>query len=389
MSVSDHHPDSLHRATTVHLPGALVFRPLDASATSGSLTTGALSRMVSGQLTEARGRSGLKRRGEDVDVSAVLHRRTRRLLALSTIATVTILSSLLPFASASAATATRSYTFKRTSSPPGTEVRDSRRVVIAVYTDGARTVRVRGQQRTFSEPSTTTASVTTTWWMRVLPAPFDGNVDVAWLESALADSSLDLLAMAMQYTPDAPNVNDGNGQQIAGDAHYGPLLADGSRQEGSDFNDYLGLAWTYGTTVDQPEPEQLASLDCSGFVRMVAGYRLGIPLSLGRSEATLPRRAAQMEAAAPGVVLIPNRGTQATSFERLSPGDLVFFDASTDDGTTIDHVGIYLGPDSGGRHRFVSSRKRADGPTFGDVGGASLLDGSGLYARSFRSARRL
>jgi hypothetical protein len=34
-------------------------------------------------------------------------------------------------------------------------------------------------------------------------------------------------------------------------------------------------------------------------------------------------------------------------------------------------------------------RKGANGPTLGDVRGASLLDGPGLYARSFRSARRL
>lgn len=315
--------------------------------------------------------------------------RIRALFVLSTLATLTIMPPVPHAASAGAARTSGAYTFARTSSPPGTEVRDSRRVVIAVYTDGARTVRIRGPQRTFSEPSTTTATVTTAWSIRVLPAPFNGKVDVSWLQAALADPSPDLLAVAMQYGPGAPVVTDATGKQIAGDAHYGPLLADGSRQEGSDFNDYMGIAWTYGTTVDQPEPAQLGSLDCSGFVRMVAGYRLGIPLSLGPAEGSLPRRAAQMEASAPGVTLIPNKGAQVTTFERLGPGDLVFFDASTDDGTAIDHVGIYLGADSGGRHRFLSSRKRADGPTLGDFGGASLLDGSGLYARSFRAARRI
>ena len=67
----------------------------------------------------------------------------------------------------------------------------------------------------------------------------------------------------------------------------------------------------------------------------------------------------------------------------------MFFDASDDDGAEIDHVGLYLGPDTAGHKRFISSRKSANGPTMGDYRGASLLDGTGLYARSFRSTRRL
>jgi cell wall-associated NlpC family hydrolase len=73
----------------------------------------------------------------------------------------------------------------------------------------------------------------------------------------------------------------------------------------------------------------------------------------------------------------------------LSPGDLVFFDAATNDGTQIDHVGMYLGTDEGGNYRFVSSRKSINGPTMGDYSGKSILNGSGLYATSFRAARRL
>jgi cell wall-associated NlpC family hydrolase len=91
----------------------------------------------------------------------------------------------------------------------------------------------------------------------------------------------------------------------------------------------------------------------------------------------------------PGIVTIPNQGAQITEFSALSAGDLVFFDASTDDGTQIDHVGMYLGRDSGGNHRFLSSRKSIDGPTLGDYNGRSVLNGTGLYAKSFRSARRL
>lgn len=32
------------------------------------------------------------------------------------------------------------------------------------------------------------------------------------------------------------------------------------------------------------------------------------------------------------------------------PGDLVFFDAASDDGLPVDHVGIYVGLDAGGEH---------------------------------------
>jgi hypothetical protein len=68
---------------------------------------------------------------------------------------------------------------------------------------------------------------------------------------------------------------------------------------------------------------------------------------------------------------------------------LVFFDAAADDGKQIDHVGIYLGRDAGGNHRFVSSRKSINGPTLGDYNGRSILNGTGLYAKAFRAARRL
>jgi cell wall-associated NlpC family hydrolase len=55
-------------------------------------------------------------------------------------------------------------------------------------------------------------------------------------------------------------------------------------------------------------------------------------------------------------------------FSRIGIGDLVFFDADSKDGSQIDHVGMYLGRDSEDHHRFISSRKRADGPTMGDLG---------------------
>ena len=83
--------------------------------------------------------------------------------------------------------------------------------------------------------------------------------------------------MAMQYLEGAPPVT-GDGLQIAGDADYGPFdptapAPDGGtpiRLEGADFNDYLGLTWTYANGyVDKPKPDMIRSLDCSGYIRMI------------------------------------------------------------------------------------------------------------------------
>jgi cell wall-associated NlpC family hydrolase len=191
----------------------------------------------------------------------------------------------------------------------------------------------------------------------------------SWLATTLADRSPDVLAVAFEYATGAPL-----------DARYA---------SGADFNDFLGRAWSYGSRVDQPEPAELGALDCSGFVRMVLGYRLGMPMSIGASSGTLPRTARDQLASAPGTVLVPNAGVQAHSLAALRAGDLVFFDASTRDGTGIDHVGIYIGRDQAGHDRFISSRRGADGPTVGDVDGASIVDGTGYWASAFRAVRRL
>lgn len=297
-----------------------------------------------------------------------------------------------PQAPAEAAKAPRSsstsWTYKVLDGPRRVEVRDGAGLV-ATFTNGARTVTVRGTARTFAEPSTTTASVTGTSRVRLLPQPFTGTVDTTWLKSALADTSPDLLDVALQYVTGAPVVRAADGSVLSSDASYGPLQPDGTRQEGSDFNDYLGVAWTYGATTDAPEAEQIGSLDCSGFTRMVFGYRSGIAMGLDPDGVRLPRRAVQMLDSAPGVVTVTNSGSQPGSTSSLLPGDLVFFDASTNDGTLIDHVGIFLGTDSAGAPRFVSSRKTADGPTLGDVGGRSTLTGTGYYATAWRAARRI
>jgi NlpC/P60 family len=259
----------------------------------------------------------------------------------------------------------------------------------AVLTDGARTVVLEGAERLFTEPSAA-SGVVTRGWVRLLPAPYSGSPDQAverWVETALVDPSPDVLALAMQYIEGAPPILD-QGVQVAGDADYGPLSDLATRLEGADFNDYLGVRWTYPDgIVDKPKAEMLHSLDCSGYMRMIWGYRSGLPLAPGLSNTALSRRAVQMDAATFGVVIIGNG--QVVSLDLLQLGDLVFFDADPGDGPAIDHVGMFLGRDGAGHSRFISSRKSPNGPTLGDLHGASILDGAGLYARAFRSARRL
>ena len=49
---------------------------------------------------------------------------------------------------------------------------------------------------------------------------------------------------------------------------------------GSDFYDYLGIPWTFPDTVTRrPEKDRARSVDSSGYVRLVYGYRSGIPLN--------------------------------------------------------------------------------------------------------------
>lgn len=253
-------------------------------------------------------------------------------------------------------------------------------------TKGSRTVSLRGPSRTFAEGA---AIVKHDIWVRLIDTPFSGNVATIDISALLADRSPDVLAVAMQYIDGAATVRSAQGQQIAGDAQYGPLDANGLRQEGSDFNDYLGQEWQYEASVDKPEADQIGALDCSGYIRMVWGYRSGVPLapSLDGVVGALPRRAVQMFSAQTGQVVTET--ATRTSFNLLKPGDLLFFDASTDDGAAVDHVGMYMGTDVKGNHRFISSRKTANGPTMSDIGGSSILNGGGLYARSYVGSKRL
>lgn len=277
---------------------------------------------------------------------------------------------------------------RRVGDPDRTIVEDAQGTWLGTFTDGARTVALAGPERRFDE-ATASHGVTSRTWVRLLARPFSGTVDRAWLAAARMDRSPDVLATSMQYLAGAPDVRAG-GLLLAGDSAYGPLRSDGSRPIGSDWHDYQGITATYATGTNPARTDRYRSMDCSGFVRMVFGVRFGLPLGRPTDGGqSLPRVSRDQAAEAPGITPYTNQGTRITDRSRLQPGDLVFFDASSRGGSDIDHVGIYLGEDDGGRHRFISSRRSSNGPTMGDHRGPSVLDGDWLYARSFRATRRL
>ena len=285
--------------------------------------------------------------------------------------------------------------FDRLANPGRTVVRDQKGAVLATFTDGARTVALTGPARTFAEPRFTTATITGTTWVRLAPQAWTPGAEKAswftpWFEKARKDTSPDVFGVAMQYADGAADVRS-DGLTISGDAIFGPVEPAGyARLEQSDFLDYLGISYTFPDAGPKTgKPDHWGALDCSGFVRMVYGYRLGYPL-LGTNNPGpgLPRRAWAIAANGPGVALIPNKRTRVTSYDALQPGDLLFFEVEggVDE---LDHVGIFVGIDSAGHYRFMSSRERANGPTFGDLGGTSLLDDGGMYSQAWRAARRV
>jgi cell wall-associated NlpC family hydrolase len=296
------------------------------------------------------------------------------------------------------------FRIRRGRQPGETSVHDARNRLVATFTAGAYTVRLAGPNRAFVEGK---ATVSHAIWVRTYPSPFDGKVNEAWLRRVLNANTQgvpDILSIAMQYIRDAPPIHEG-ALQVAGDAHYGPLK-DGKPQEGADFNDYLGIRWNYPGerfSVDKPEQHQRHCLDCSGFLRMVWGYRRNLPTSARASvplcydtrpdHSAIPRRAYQIYEGGPGVMVAPDNSIQVKGLSRIHVGDLVFFNAdrTLPDGDRIDHAGMYMGLDANGRYRFISSRKSTDGPTLGDHGvrGGSVLDGDGTYAKSFRAIRRI
>jgi hypothetical protein len=268
-----------------------------------------------------------------------------------------------------------------------TVVEDADGAWVATFTDGAHTVALAGPTRTFDEPSAD-HGVTTDVWVRLLTAPFDGEVDETWLAAALEDPEPDVLGIATEYLEGVPDVFDEDGELVSAAASYGPLQPDGSRPVGSDWHDFRGVDARYGDRVDPADPEEYRALDCSGYTRIVYGFRAGLPLSLRPDGGTsLPRRSFEQAAEAPGVTPISDGTLDA---DELQAGDLVFMDSPLDDDGRIDHVGIYVGVDDGGHHRFLHSRPSADGPTIGgDDVHPSILDGDGHYARGFEATRRL
>jgi cell wall-associated NlpC family hydrolase len=285
------------------------------------------------------------------------------------------------------ATRDAAFRFERLGSPSRTVVRGEGGVIVATFTDGARTVVLTGPTRTFREPTKTPAAITTTAWVRLLPQAWQQGAEGGawfrpWLDRAIVDRGDDVLAVATQYLDGAPPVADDKGVRVRGDASF---------RRDSDFADYLGVSWTFEDGTTEPaNAERLGALDPAGFVRLVYGFRLGYPLRGATGQGRgLPRTAAAMAGLDAGTVIIADRDTTATDRLVLQPGDLLFFDARRLGSGDVDHVGIFLGLDENGHPRFVSSRKKADGPTFGDDGSISLLEQGGRFGQGLRSARRL
>jgi cell wall-associated NlpC family hydrolase len=290
------------------------------------------------------------------------------------------------------------FAYRRLANPDRTEILDQAGARVAVLTDGARTAHLFGKRRTFAEPRFTNAKVVTDVYTRLAPRAWAAGAEkekwfTDWLAEARTTKSPDVLAVAMTYTYGARPQKNKEGLQVAGDAAFGPLsnIDPDGRAENSDFYDYLGVSWEFADgRKEQASPTHLRSLDCSGFVRMVYGYRLGYPLrGTNTAGEGLPRRAIAIAGVGPGVQLMPNTGQRATALDRLMPGDMLFFNAGPIGGKHIEHMGMYLGVDDRGHHRFVSSRSQANGPTMGDLAGESILDGTGYWAVKLRTARRV
>ena len=254
--------------------------------------------------------------------------------------------------------------------------------------------------------------VTHATWVRMLPQPFTGWTPAveAAVRGWLVDSTPDVLAYSMMFIAGAPAVVDPGlfttgvdaPKQVLGEARYGHTEPDGKRQEGADFNDYIRIPWAYPCltvpTTDVNERLQQYCLDCSGYVRMIFGYHLGLPLSLkDRADLdglNLPRRAVQIGPSGPGMLIAESTDVPVDT-SNIRIGDIVTFNADAGDDDPAgeaeerdDHVGLFLGTDGAGNQLFVSSRKTANGPTFGPLGGVSYLNGGGYWAQAARRLRR-
>ncbi|MET8088208.1 NlpC/P60 family protein [Micromonospora sp. NPDC005237] len=295
---------------------------------------------------------------------------------------------------------TQRYELVDLDGPERTEVR--RRgdgAVVATLTVGARTVVVAGPQRRFTEPAATSAVVESTSWVRIAPRPWQPrpglDEDLAgWLLDQIEDDSppVDVLGAAMQYLAAAPDGRNEDGVRHIGDAGFGYVHTTDER-DGADFYDYLEIPWKFPDTGRvKPSKRWDRQLDCSGYVRLVYGYRFGLPMlnaPVNTTVAGLPRTAASMAAYARSVLVAAGRtpSQPPAKLSAVQPGDLVFF-ALHDDPSLITHSGIYIGKDQHGEMRFVSSRSTVDGPSFGDVRGDGVID-SGYFGQRLRRVIRL
>lgn len=296
--------------------------------------------------------------------------------------------------------------WERLHNPDRSVLRGHDGVVLATFTDGARTATLTGPTRTFSEPTHTNARVVTDDWVRLLPKPWTEGAERRqwfrqWFERYFGSERDDVFAYAFQYVDSAPRRTNRDGVPYAGDADFGPPVPgqpsdSEKRLQGSDFYDYLGVPHTFDDGVTaRPDKRRHRAMDCSGYLRTVFGYRAGYPMrSSDGSGRGLPRTVDALARSDLGTDVIPLRGAaprydRPDSVDTLQPGDLVFFWLREHTRHRMDHTGIYVGRDAEGHQVFVSSRAEANGPTIGDTGGASRLDGEGFYATHFRAAKRL
>ncbi|MDH6701162.1 NlpC/P60 family protein [Streptomyces sp. MAA16] len=298
--------------------------------------------------------------------------------------------------------ATGKESWERLNNPARSVLRDGKGAVIATFTDGARSATLKGPSRTFAEPVNTSSRVVTDDWVRLMPEPWIKGAEKEqwfkdWFKEASGSEEDDIFAFAFQYVEGAPIKKDSEGIPYAGDAVFGPFKEDGvDRLEQNDFYDYLGISYTFrsGTTL-VPRKERYRALDCSGYMRMVWGYRARFPLMADNASGDgLPRSADGMARSKTGVDIIKLQGpapwyTRPKNIDVLQPGDLLFFKMDHRTANHLDHVALYLGLDTEGHRVFISSRKEQNGPTMGDAGGVSRIDGNGFYAGLFRSAKRL
>ncbi|MER6468588.1 NlpC/P60 family protein [Streptomyces collinus] len=298
--------------------------------------------------------------------------------------------------------ATGKQTWERLHNPTRSVLRGENGDILGTFTDGARTATLRGPSRTFTEPAATKSRVVTQDWVRLMPEAWHKGAEKEkwfkdWFKEYNGSEADDIFAIAFQYVQGAPVKKDDEGVPYAGDAVFGPFKEDGvDRLEQNDFYDYLGINYTFrnGTTM-VARKERYRALDCSGFMRMVWGYRARFPLMATNTDGDgLPRSADGMARSKVGVDVLKLSGpspwyTRPQNIDVVQPGDLLFFKMDHRTGNHLDHVAMYLGVDTDGHRVFISSRKEVNGPTMGDKGGASRIDGNGFYAGLLRSAKRL